>query len=129
MGNVALDEVTNYKYLGLYLDNQLNFKLHSNMMIRIRSYISKIRSYNTQYAAIIIFKSMILPIFDIGDVFYIGAPNKMLDRRRVLPNRALRVVCGLRPCDSTLESLKRLKLLTVKQRRELHLMELAGMFY
>lgn len=69
MNGIMLENV-----LGVLLDVQLNFKKHVNHIIRSVAHkvytLGKIRRKLTKKAATDIYKTMILPIMDYGDVFY-----------------------------------------------------------
>ena len=82
--NVPIDYVLSYKYLGITIDQSLNFNLHMNQLVKTISYkisfLQKIRTYITCKAAIQIFKSMVLPYFDYGDIIYQGTSTKHLNK-------------------------------------------------
>ena len=84
-----------YKYLGITLDSHLNFKQHIDQCIKIVSHkvylLSKIRKFITEETAVFIFKSMIAPILDYGDIIYMGGVEDGLARLQRMQNRALRV--------------------------------------
>ena len=72
-GNL-LQKVVSYKYLGVILDTNLNFKLHVETLLKTLRYklyiFSKIRKYLTVQASLCIFKATMLPYIDYGDIFY-----------------------------------------------------------
>lgn len=74
MDEILLEEVEVYQYLGVQIDNSLSFKVYARSVIKNVAhkihFLSKIRPRITQYAAMQIHKSMIIPLFDIGDTFY-----------------------------------------------------------
>lgn len=129
MAEVTLEEVSVYKYLGLYIDSELNFKTHMNMITKNVAHkiylLAKLKPSLNERGAIIIFKSMILPLFDTGELFYLSASQGLLDGLRILQNRALRIACGLPPRTNTDQLLVKLNLLPLKKRRILHLLQLA----
>ena len=53
--------------------------------------LSKIRRYITDEAATRIYKTMILPMMDHGDVLYAGANNRLLKKLQTLQNSCLRI--------------------------------------
>ena len=84
-----------YKYLGIYLDSHLNFNKHIDYVTKITSHktflLAKIRNLIDQKTALYIFKSMIMPIFDYGDIIYEGGTkNKLLKLQRI-QNRGLKM--------------------------------------
>ena len=84
-----------YKYLGIYLDSHLNLNKHIDYISKITSHkifvLSKIRYMIDQRTAIYIFKTMIAPIFDYGDIVYEGGNKNRLDKLQRIQNRGLRI--------------------------------------
>ena len=77
-----------YKYLGIFLDSHINFDKHMDYVSKITSrktfLLAKIRNLIDQQTALYIYKSMIMPIFDYGDIIYEGV-FKTEDLRYVYP--------------------------------------------
>ena len=100
INNVSLDYVLSYKYLGITIDQSLNFNLHMNQLVKTISYklflLQKLRTYITCNAAIQIYKSMVTPYFDYGDILYQGTSKKHLDKLQKLQNQGLRICFGYR---------------------------------
>ena len=98
--NIPLDYVLFYKYLGITTDQSLNVNLHVNQLIKTISYklslLQKLKCYISCEAAIQIYKSMVIPYFDYGDVLYQGTNKKHLDKLQKLQNRGLRICFGHR---------------------------------
>ena len=71
-----LDRVHSYKYLGIIIYEHLNFNRHIQEMNKIVSHklfmFSKIRYYIGEKDAILLFKTMILPILEYCDIIYEG---------------------------------------------------------
>lgn len=121
----TLELVSDYKYLGIHLDENLNFRKHVNYLYGIvtaRLYtLSKARSYMSTTIALLLFKTMILNYFDIGDLFYNSCNQRDLRRMHTLQNRALRIIY-YDHLQSTLDELhKRANLLWLQDRRNLNL--------
>ena len=71
-----LKSVPSYKYLGVNLNQTLNFKYHLGLLnvsaISFKLYLfNKIRRFINEKSALIVHKSMILPYFDYCDVIYV----------------------------------------------------------
>ena len=98
--NLRIDRVSSYKYLGITLDMNLNYTKHLQNCLNIASHktylLSKIRSYITHDAALRIYKTMILPIIEYGDVLYDGSNSRLLSKLQTLQNRCLRI-CNAEP--------------------------------
>ena len=69
-----LDYVNNFKYLGLWIEPNLKFDKHLNILQnKIKkqiNVISRCRRYLTTSQSIYLFKALVLPIFDYVDVYY-----------------------------------------------------------
>ena len=69
-----IQQVPSYKYLGITLECSINFKLQIQQTMNKVSHklyiLSKIRQFLTVKSSILIYKTMILPYFDYGDVVY-----------------------------------------------------------
>ena len=77
-----LERVCSYKYLGLILDEHLNYNKHVKEMSKLISHklylLSKIRRYITQKACITIFKTMVLSVIEYCDIIYTGTSQSNL---------------------------------------------------
>ena len=95
VNNEKLLRVPFYKYLGVYLDTSLNFNKHIDNSRKIISHklylLSCIRRYINEYTATCIYKSMIAPVMDYGDIIYAGTSCENLDKLQKLQNRGLRI--------------------------------------
>ena len=87
--------VPTFKFLGVFLDQTLNFRHHLDMLINTINFklyiLSKIRKYLNNVCALTIYKSMVIPYFDYADVIYMYSKNpdiKKLDRAHL---RGLRI--------------------------------------
>ena len=73
-----LMRVENYKYLGVTLDYNFNFRMHIDALLKTLRYklyiLSKLRCYMTMQASLSIYKTTILPYIDYGDNFYQAGP-------------------------------------------------------
>ena len=69
-----LQKVASYKYLGMTLDMNLTFNNHLQQVQNVISHkcllLSKLRKYINTHTAVILYKSMILPIMEYGDVIW-----------------------------------------------------------
>ena len=95
LNNEPLQYVDSYKYLGVTLDNHLTYNTHLNNTIKITAYklhqLGMIRRYITEGAALQIYKTMVLPYLDYGDIFIIGANKSKLAKMQRLQNRGLKM--------------------------------------
>ena len=76
------------------LDMNLNYNIHLENCLKLVSHkaflLNKIRRYINKNTAITIYKTMILPIIEYGDVIYDGANQKLLNDLQTAQNRILR---------------------------------------
>ena len=127
MDGQALDRVHCYKYLGLNIDDNLNFNKHIQDMNKIITHklymFSKIRFYIGEKDAIILFKSMILPIVEYCDIVYEGTSKRNLDKIDKLYKQGLRIcVRNRNPTVRNFEELQQIcQLCTLEIRRKVHL--------
>ena len=129
--NISLDgapihTVTNYKYLGITLDGQLNYSKHirklvSSASLKLKQF-KRMRSFLNTKAATLVYKNMLLPMLEYGDIFLSGA--NMVDKKKlqVLQNKGLRCALNRDQFASTDELHEDVDLLKLKFRREQHLL-------
>ena len=76
-GNVPLQAVTSYKYLGITLDCQVNYNLHVSKIIGLVTgkikLFHRMRSFLNVKAALMVYKGIILPLVEYGDIFLAAA--------------------------------------------------------
>ena len=123
--NEILGIVPTYKYLGIHLDQTLNFKYHLDTLLKLINHklymFSKIRKYLTVTSAITIYKTMILPYFDYGDVIYMSSniPEKgKLDKNHI---RGLRISFKIQGKIEKNDLFNLAKISNLENRRKLHL--------
>lgn len=125
---VIVEFVKSYMYLGISIDDDLNFVSHINKLVSRCSLkictLSKIRKYINEEVAIKLYKSLVLPIIDYGDVFYDCASKNTLDRIQKLQNRALRKVSLAQRFTSSIELHTKFNVLPLYMRRVKNLQKL-----
>ena len=84
LNDTPLGYADDYKYLGVILDQYLNFRKHTQNIYKLAAHkvytLSKIRPYITANAALVIHKTKILPFIDYGDIFYDSTYLHELDK-------------------------------------------------
>ena len=85
-----LGHVPTYKYLGINLEQTLNYRCHTENLLKLINHklymFSKIRRYLNVQSAVTIYKTMILPYFDYGDIIYMSSNSpeiKKLDKNHI----------------------------------------------
>ena len=123
-----IEEVSQYKYLGIKLDQTLKYDLHAKAVIQRVSdkiiYLKRIRRFITATAALSIYKNMILPILEYGDVLMLSLNVNLKKKLQTMQNKALKCALGLDPYTTSDEVHRLAKLDTLKVRREQHTLQL-----
>ena len=134
ISNSELTEVDLYKYLGLHIDNNLNFhghqkKLISQVQLKL-SQLRKIRGLVNKKAAILIYKCTILPVIEYADflqdqgIVYINKAIQKLQNLGLLRAHN-QYILSFNQRDSS-ETLHRNSILSrLVHRRKLHLLQFA----
>lgn len=119
--NTEITNVTEYKYLGLIINEHLNFDSHIKMIkqkISFRLYtLRKIRWLLSEQNSLLIFRSMLLPYFDVGDIYYNAANNELLKGLQSLQNQALKLISGRKNWAGSEQAHNKYNLLTTSKRR------------
>ena len=120
-----LTVATHYKYLGITLDRQLNYTKHiqtviSKVSLKLKQF-RRMRYFLDVKAATLVYKNMILPIIEYGDIFLVGTTAENRKKLQILQNKGLR--CALREQDTSINKLHRkVQLQRLKYRRDQHLL-------
>ena len=112
--NVSLNgekllQVKNFKYLGMYVDDELKWNLHIQQLCekvgRMINYLARIKHFLNTSALKMIYNTVILPHFDYADVVWQSATKTQLEFLQKLQNRAARIILNVNPYEhkSTLE--------------------------
>ena len=86
-----LDQVDSYKYLGVSIDNKLEFGKYGKVHCRVYQ-ISKMRKYIDCKAALLIYKQMILSLSDYVDFMIKSGPAREISCLVKLHERAVKVI-------------------------------------
>ena len=137
VSNTELTEVKIYKYLGLHIDTNLNFRNHHNKMIAHAqsklTHFRRIRCLVNEKAAKLIYKCTILPVLEYADfiqdqgIIYI---NKAIQK---LQNYGLSIVYNQHALpydqrDSSETLHRKINVFRLTHRRRLHLLQFAFRF-
>ena len=125
--DISLQRVTVFNYLGILLDEHLTFENHiKKTMSRVSAKIlqlRKLRQYITDKAGLIIYKNMILPILEYGDLFLTSATVDLKKKLQTLQNKAFKCALEKDRRYSTKQVHIEAKLLNLKTRRKLHILQ------
>ena len=96
ISNEIIERVTTFKYLGFYLDSELNFDYHIsqiyNTAYRKLGALRKTRLCLSSAIALQLYKSLILPQFDYCDVLYSNANQTALQDLQKVQNISCRII-------------------------------------
>ena len=121
-----IQKVMAYKYLGMTLDSQLNYKLHVTKMISSVSgklkQFQRMRGFLDTKAAMMVYKGMLLPLLEYGDIFLSATTADNRKKLQVLQNKGLRCALNRDMTESSEELHREANLLKLEYRREQHLL-------
>ena len=126
--NKTIEEVTHYNYLGVSLDQNLKYDRQAKSIIMKVSeklvYLKRIRRFINARAALSIYKNMVLPILEYGNVLLVSIKAELKKKLQILQNKALKCALGLDPLTGTEETHKLAKLERLNHRRKQHVLQL-----
>ena len=121
-----LQVVDHYKYLGVTLDKNLNFRLHIENLLKTLKYkiyiLAKLRSYLSIQSSLTIYKATILPYIDYGDIFYQAAFKGSLTKIQDSQTKALKICFKLHRNQDEKDLHARANLATLGKRRNSHIL-------
>lgn len=119
MDNSVLDSVKNIKYLGIVIDNKLNFKDNSDFICKKVAkkigFLSRIQNKLNFSHKVLIYKSIISPHFDFCATILFLSNQSEMDRMQKLQNRAMRTILKCNKYTSVKLMLETLQWLSIKQ--------------
>ena len=131
-GNTQIMFVKQFTYLGVILDDELLFHpLYRDCVRQVEQklfVLRKIRHYIDKFAAICIYKQMILPIFDFAGFMLISCTLGQKRELRKLQNRGIRT-CLLYHRREYISIQRLHKILSLEQRRQIQLLKLLFFHY
>ena len=120
-----LQQVQNFKYLGLVLDEALTFESHISYICKKANQkngvLRKIRKYLTQKLSLMLYKSLVLPHFDYVDVVYMTATKEQLGRLQLIQNQSCRIILKAHKRTHIVDMHTTLKIQMLDTRRTNHL--------
>ena len=107
--------VRSMKYLGVILDNNLNFNLHIDMISSKLSksvgILTRVGNYLPSGTMLSLYYSIVHPFLSYCILAYYNAPQYLINRLIVLQKRAIRLIVGANFLDSTDRFFKQLNVL------------------
>ena len=98
--NVCLATVNEFCYLGVIIDSCLSFLPHckrvkSTSLVRLYQ-LRKLKKFMDKDLALMLYKTMVIPIFDYGAEVVDGAPELIVDSLQTVQNHCLRSCMGIK---------------------------------
>ena len=113
-----VDRVSKMKYLGVWLDDQLNLKHHITMKCRTAMLnlqrIKLIRQYITKEACHTLVRGLVISHLDYSNAIFCGLPNCTIKKLERVQRIAARLICGVKKYDSITEHMKSLHWLPIR---------------
>lgn len=120
MDNQPLECVTNFKYLGVILDNKLKFNPHAeNVCAKISKklgFLRRIRNKLTMSTTIMLYNALVLPHFNYCSTLLLACKAETKHRLQVIQNKAMRIILRCNIYTPRLSMLQILKWQSVEQR-------------
>ena len=121
----SIERATSFKYLGVTLHQSMSWADHVNAIcMKINQRIGLIRGIRNLLplqTRVTLYNTLILPLFDYGDVVWGDKNNDtLMSELQILQNKAAKVMLELPPRSSSTEALKRLDLKPLSTRRFFH---------
>ena len=119
-----LEKVTEFKYLGIFINQHLTWHDHVEMLQSKVSQrlgvLKRIKNLLPLYARKLYVTTLIVPLFDHASIVWGDKNNKVLmNLLQVLHSKAAKLILNQSFWSSSTEALEQLNLLTLSQRREL----------
>ena len=110
------------------MDNTLSFVKHTKNVIKTASQklylLNKLRPYLSNLACLQVYKSMVLPYIEYGDVLYSCTNVELLNKLQRIQNSGLKLSFRLPQTAGTLDIHRKAKLNLLIDRRDSHLLNL-----
>ncbi len=120
-----IERVQSIKYLGMILDEQLSFEEHIDYLVsksvKELGILRKSREFLDQNTSLLLYKSLVLPHFDYCDTVYDCAADVHLQKLQKMQNSACRTMLLCNSRTPIKEMHDTLDILTLNQRRQLHM--------
>ena len=107
IGDEPLEKVQNYKYLGMWMDVNLNWHHHIDVMrgkiAKRLGVLRRVRNYLTDDLTTQLYNAMVLPLFDYCDTIYGTTDQKALTKLQRLQNRGAKTILKV-PMDTSTQT-------------------------
>ncbi len=125
INNQVIEQVSQVKYLGMILDESLNFNAHIDYTVKKASSrlgaVRRARKFLDVNTSLTLYKSLVLPYLDYGDTVFCTTSAYNLDRLQKLQNSACRSILCRERDSSVNEMHKDLSLIYLCEQRYIHM--------
>ena len=123
--DTCIERTQSFKYLGVTLNQSMSWADHvdaiSTKVNQRIGLIRRIRDVLPLQARVTLYNTLILPLFDYGDVIWGDKNNDtIMSELQILQNKAAKVLLGQPPRSSSTEALRSLDLKSLSVRRFFH---------
>ena len=119
LANETINKVTSTKFLGMMIDDTLNWEVHldytKNKMSSGLFALNKSKHVLDQNHLRILYFSLIHPYLNYGSVLWGSTQQKYVHRLEIMQNKAMRVIQNLKYNSSANPTYKKLKVLPIEQ--------------
>ena len=126
INNQNIEQVSSFKYLGIILDDSLNFIEHIDHVYKKScnklGAIRKCRKHLNKGLSLMMYKSLVVPLIDYCDIVYMQTNKDSLQKLQIVQNIACRLILEAGPRDHIEEMHKELKIDYLNTRRYNHLL-------
>ena len=129
MNGQLLERVASYNYLGVSIDDNLNFdkflrEKYGKVHLRVYQ-LGRMRKYIESNTACLIYKQMILSLSDYADVMINCGPQSVVTRLENLHDRAIKIIDNNCNRNASIQTLMRkYRIQPIRQRQDEHLCSL-----
>ncbi len=120
----SVERVEVFKYLGVWLDEKLNFSEHihqiSKKVNKRLGLLMRIRKNITKDTALMLYKSLVVPHLEYCDVIWDTCAGILKDKIQKLQNRACKIILKTKKQAHTNDIHSKLRLWKLSERRRFH---------
>lgn len=124
-GDYSLNQVESTKFLGIHIDEHLNFKLHTEFLLNKLSksvgILYKLNSFLPFHILLTLYNTLLLPYFNYGIISWHNAPHYAIERLTICQKKAVRAICRLDYNAHTNDHFKEHKILKLEDIYKLNL--------
>jgi hypothetical protein len=124
VNNQRIEDVENYKYLGLHLDCHMSYSVHIEktcnklkMRLGVLKMLRKILDMKT---CITLYNALALPIFDYCNIMYMNASATQTSKLQVIQNKFARSILFAHNRSHSIELLRAMNWMSVTERSQLY---------